>query len=68
MIILKIYFFSQLKILLYNAINVEQLLKINEKEIENKFPFLQFISRFDNSDINSNFILISNDIIYNFSS
>ena len=50
-------------VLLYNAINVEQLLKINEKEIENKFPFLQFISRFDNSDINSNFILISNDII-----
>ena len=52
-----------IEFLLHNIVNNENLLKSNVKKIKNKYPFIPSILKYTNSNINSNFILISNDII-----
>ena len=44
--------------ILYNVINKEKSLKINTNKIPNDFPFYPFILKYDDSEINTNFILI----------
>ena len=53
-----------LEFLLYNIVNNENLLKPNVEKIKNKYPFIPSILKYTNSNINSNLILISNDIIF----
>ena len=49
---------------LYNVNNNYNIKNVIEtKNIETNIPFLSFISQYDYSDINSNFILVSNDIL-----
>ena len=49
---------------LYNVNNNYDIKNVIEiKNIETNIPFLSFISQYDYSDINSNFILVSNDIL-----
>ena len=45
--------------LLSNVNNVENIIKFNNNKIQSNLPFLPFVSKYDNLDINSNFILIS---------
>ena len=49
--------------LLSNIRNDENLLKIDIQKIPNNTSFFPFVSKYSDSDISSNFILISNDII-----
>ena len=50
-------------LLLSNIRNDENLLKIDIQKIPNNTSFFPFVSKYSDSDISSNFILISNDII-----
>ena len=55
---------QELLIFLYNnLIDNSYSIKINSTKMQNAFPFLPFISKYNNSSINMNFILIFNDII-----
>ena len=52
-----------LHLLLSNVNQDDNIIKNNINQEQNNLPFLPFISKYDKIEVNSNFILISNDII-----